>query len=49
MLKFTNNLIQNIIVDTIIITTIYDFINNDNKYKIFFYGVVATYIIKKYV
>ena len=49
MSEFTNNLIKNIIIDTIIITTISDFINNDHKYKIVFYGIVATYLVKKYI
>jgi hypothetical protein len=49
MSEFTNRLIKNIIIDTIIITTIYDFINNDDKYKIVFCGVIATYLVKKYI
>ena len=45
---FTTNLIKNIIIDTIIITTILDSITN-NSYKMCFYGVISIYIIKKYI
>lgn len=44
----TNNLIKNIITDTIIITTICGSLNND-IYKICFYGVVSIYLLKKYI
>ena len=44
----TNNLIKNIIVDVIIITNIWGFLN-DNTYKYFFGLGTTIYLLKKYV
>ena len=44
----TNNLIKNIITDTIIITTIWDSLSNDT-YKICFCGLITIYLLKKYI
>jgi hypothetical protein len=44
----TTNLIKNIIVDTIIITTVWANINNDT-YKYFFGLGMTMYILKKYI
>ena len=44
----TNNLIKNIVVDIIIITTIWGLLNN-NTHKYFFGLGMSIYILKKYI
>jgi hypothetical protein len=44
----TNNLMKNIVVDIIIITTIWGSLNN-NTYKYFFGLGITTYLLKKYI
>ena len=44
----TKNLIKNMITDTIIITTIWCSLSN-NTHKILFRGVIAIYILNKYI
>ena len=44
----TNKLIRNIIIDVIIITNIWSFMNNPT-YKAFFGIGISVYVIKKYL
>jgi len=44
----TNDLIKNIIIDTIIINIIWGSLSNET-YKICFCGVISIYLLKKYI